>query len=122
LGASLWGFGASVLGNVQKNTTTFVNTIVETDWKKELQDIQEGLRNETVELEKDIGAKLGLNAAQSDTADGNATRAAPGAPDADGVSIADIGRRFLTGTAEIFQQVRMNQMLELTAFVRVQPA
>lgn len=103
---SLWGLGASVLGNVQKNTTTFVNTIVETDWKKELQDIQDGLRSETIELEKDIGSKLGIAPTQTDTTGSTASRAAPAAPETDGVSIADIGRRFLTGTAEIFQQVR----------------
>lgn len=100
---SLWGLGASVLGNVQKNTSTFVNTIVETDWKKELQEIQDGLRTETAELEKDIGNKLGIAPAEQDTTD-SSTRAAPGA-EADGVTIADIGRRFLTGTAEILQQV-----------------
>ena len=100
--SSLWGLGASVLGNVQKNTTTFVNTIVETDWKKELQDIQDGLRTETEELEKDIGTRLGVSQSES------VERSAPAETDAEGVSIADIGRRFLTGTAEIFQQVRNN--------------
>lgn len=100
----MWGLGASVLGNVQKNTSTFVNTIVETDWKKELQEIQDGLRNETAELEKDIGAKLGITPSQIVSTE-SSTRAAPAAAEADGVSIADIGRRFLSGTAEIFQQV-----------------
>lgn len=106
--SSLWGLGASVLGNVQKNTTTFVNTIVETDWKKELQDIQDGLRTETEELEKDIGTRLGVSQSES------VERSAPAETDAEGVSIADIGRRFLTGTAEIFQQVRATVDSEFT--------
>jgi hypothetical protein len=103
---SLWDLGASVLGNVQKNTATFVNTIVETDWKKELQEIQDGLRNETVELEKDIGTRLGMAPAQQDSAESISTRAAA---EPDGFSFADIGRRFLTGTAEIVQQVSSRQ-------------
>lgn len=90
---------------MQKNTSTFVNTIVETDWQKELQEIQDGLRSETAELEKDIGTKLGIAPAEKDTTDSSTTRAAPATAETDGVSIADIGRRFLTGTAEIFQQV-----------------
>jgi hypothetical protein len=95
----LWGLGSSLVENVTQNATSFVNTIVETDWQKELSDIQEGLRTETAELEQHVGRQLGIEGSESGPT--------AWAQDQDGaISIADLSRRFISGTAEIFHQVR----------------
>lgn len=100
-GFNLWGFGSALVENVTQNATTFVNTIVETDWQKELNDIQEGLRTETEELEHQVGRQLGI------ANDGAGTSSASQEDGA--MSIADLGRRFISGTAEIFQQVHSSK-------------
>lgn len=80
-----------------------MNTIVETDWNKELQEIQEGIKEETQTLEHEVEKKLGINkgpgAASTSRAAGGQQSDAPG-------MITEFGRRLVHGTAEIFQQVR----------------
>jgi len=49
-----------MLENVTQNATSFVSTIVETDWNKEFQEIQEGLREDTQTLENEVEKKLGI--------------------------------------------------------------
>lgn len=114
-GFSIWGFGSSVLENVTQNATTFVNTIVETDWNKEFQEIQEGIKEETQTLEHEVEKKLGINHANGESA---TSRAVPGQQDTGGM-ITEFGRRLVTGTAEIFQQVCFHTLtsnMEDTAF------
>lgn len=103
-GFSIWGFGSSVLENVTQNATSFVSTIVETDWNKEFQEIQDGLKEDTQTLEHEVEKKLGISNAK-----GEYSTAREGAPKKAGEApgfISDFGRRLVHGTTEIFQQVR----------------
>eukprot|EP00892_Ulva_mutabilis_P005022 jgi/Ulvmu1/2892/UM146_0034.1 len=111
---SLWGFGSSVLENVTQNATSFVSTIVETDWNKEFQEIQEGLKEDTQTLEHEVEKKLGINHSKGESS--ATTREADGenAGEAHGF-ITDFGRRLVHGTAEIFQQVRQQVDAEFTS-------
>lgn len=87
-----------------QNATSFVNTIVETDWNKELQEIQDGIREETQTLEQEVEKKLGITNAKGES---TVSRAVPGqkTETAGGGTITDFGRRLVSSTAEIFQQV-----------------
>lgn len=92
-----------MLENVTQNATSFVSTIVETDWNKEFQEIQEGLREDTQTLENEVEKKLGISHAKREA---STTREASGPKPGEAAGIiSDFGRRLVHGTAEIFQQV-----------------
>jgi hypothetical protein len=112
--ASLWGFGSSLVDSVAKNATTLVNTIVETDWQKELADIQQGLKEDTQQIEETVERRLGWQRADgAGTSEGgsNARDASSGSPPGAhgglGFSLAALGQSFVTGTTELFEQVRV---------------
>jgi hypothetical protein len=100
--------------SVAKNATTLVNTIVETDWQKELADIQQGLKEDTQQIEETVERRLGWQRADgASTSEGgsNAREASSGSPPGAhgglGFSLAALGQSFVTGTTELFEQVRV---------------
>jgi hypothetical protein len=98
--------------SVTKNATSLVSTIVETDWQKELADIQKGLKEDTQQLEHQVERGLGwqrpaaAGAAGEDEQGGDGAAHSPsGARGGLGFSLAALGQSFVTGTTELFEQV-----------------
>lgn len=50
----LWGFAPRMVEDVKSNAGSFVSTIVETDWKRELETIQEALKDDTLAVEQTV--------------------------------------------------------------------
>ena len=142
-GFSLWGFGSQLVDSVTQNANQFVSTIVETDWQKELADIQKELQGSATNTtthaaqahdEHARSASSLAHAAPSDHAadattpntettcrqsrDADASGKAADEVQAagDAFSFAGFGKTLLAGTAGILEQVRcVHDLLQLYA-------
>jgi hypothetical protein len=98
-GFSLWGVGSSLVDSVTQNAKDFVSTIVDTDWQKELSSLQE-------ELKHDMHGEDSAQQHSARVPEGEA-HTSHRAQDSPGFSLASFGKSLATGTAEIFEQVRI---------------
>lgn len=88
------------MDSVTQNANNFVTTIVETDWQKELNTIQQELKDDTQGI--DTSAERSLGAARPVAS----TSGTDAGEEAQGFSLAAFGKSVVAGTAEIFEQVR----------------
>ena len=112
-GWSLW----NLVDNVAQNANSFVDTIVSTDWQKELATLHDDLKEEVrhsheghAQAGPDSATRAGAlpedapGAEQSPSSDQQDTEEA-GPARQSGFSFAHFGQSLLTGTTEILEQV-----------------
>lgn len=90
-----------------ENANSFVSTIVDTDWQKELASLKDELKDDLKAGHAAAGDAVADEG--GDAAQGNASRSAAAAGSAaageQAFSFANLSRSLVTGTAEIFEQV-----------------
>jgi hypothetical protein len=93
--------GSSLVESVTQNANDFVSTIVDTDWQKELSSLQDELKSEVRE-----GNGTGQSSARAVPESRGTAHVTHSRSDSPGFSLASLGKSLVTGTAEIFEQVR----------------
>ena len=107
--------------SVTQNANSFVSTIVDTDWQKELASLKDEIKDDLQAGQAaatDAGVVDAHDAARSRSAQGTAVHEAA-APGGTAFSFATLSKSLMTGTAEILEQVLLTLLGCLHACVHV---